>query len=287
LIGLLNVLWDIKILFLLGVGLIALAFFILTAGNFKVLRRGYLINVFFTDVGGLEEGASVRMSGLEIGYVKKTSIVNGKVKVSLWINRSIRIREDAKVSIGSLGIMGEKYVSIMNIGTRKPFLKNGDTLSGESPPDPAYLLIQFRQLLSKLEGLFAGIETEGSFSLKEDVILVVRNLKEILGENRQNIKNSIEGLLRLSDELKILLEKFASQFSKATSDFSTSLLKINESVEKLNTKLDNIKDLVLSVAQLSQVPSQKVETQLKEGKKKSQKKKITKTTKTTTKTKKT
>ena len=81
-------------------------------GMFKK-RKAY--KVLFLSNEGLEKNANVRISGIQIGRVQDMRVVpelGGKVELSLDVYEDAVIKEDAKVSIKTLGLVGKKYVDV-------------------------------------------------------------------------------------------------------------------------------------------------------------------------------
>ncbi|QSW88523.1 MULTISPECIES: MlaD family protein [Flavobacterium] len=73
------------------------------------------INSKFKTVSGLEVGNNVRFSGINIGTVEAIRLINdSSVVVSMVIKDEVRkfIKTDARASIGSDGLMGDKVLTI-------------------------------------------------------------------------------------------------------------------------------------------------------------------------------
>lgn len=69
----------------------------------------------FKTVSGLEVGNNVRFSGINIGTVEEIRLINdSSVVVSMVIKEDVRefIKTDARASIGSDGLMGDKVLTI-------------------------------------------------------------------------------------------------------------------------------------------------------------------------------
>jgi phospholipid/cholesterol/gamma-HCH transport system substrate-binding protein len=73
------------------------------------------LNSTFTNVGGLKEGNNVRFSGINIGTIKNIEFISDSlVIVNFIIQEEVQkyIKTDAKTSIGSDGLMGDKVLTI-------------------------------------------------------------------------------------------------------------------------------------------------------------------------------
>jgi phospholipid/cholesterol/gamma-HCH transport system substrate-binding protein len=100
----------------------------------RLFEPRYTIHAEFTEVGGLAEGATVRLAGVQIGRVSDVRLPDqpgSKVRVDLNIARrySNRIRRDSIARIETQGLLGDKIVEI-SVGTAgAPPLPAGETIA--------------------------------------------------------------------------------------------------------------------------------------------------------------
>ena len=94
------------------------------------------ISARFNSVNGLKIGGNVRVGGIDVGTVDGISLVTDTtVQVDMLIQEGIQkfIRRDAKASIGSDGLMGDKVI-VINAGTpASPLVADGDSLGSRQP----------------------------------------------------------------------------------------------------------------------------------------------------------
>jgi len=87
----------------------------------------------FKTVSGLEVGNNVRFSGINIGTVEEIRLINdSSVVVSMVVKDEVRkfIKTDARASIGSDGLMGDKVLTITpGIKSTKIIENNGEIAS--------------------------------------------------------------------------------------------------------------------------------------------------------------
>jgi len=94
----------------------------------------------FTEVGGLQEGATVRLAGVQIGRVTKVELPSepgGKVRVEMKIAKQFadRLRKDSEARIVTQGLLGDRIVEI-TVGTVKAaVVQAGDTVPSKDPVD--------------------------------------------------------------------------------------------------------------------------------------------------------
>ena len=119
--------------FILSGLLVFFAIIYLLGAQARYFERKYNLIAEFTEVGGLIEGATVRLAGVQIGRVTAVSLPEqpgGKVRVTLTIARrySERIRRDSEAHIATQGLLGDKIVEISLGSTATPALQPGETL---------------------------------------------------------------------------------------------------------------------------------------------------------------
>ena len=66
------------------------------------LRNTYAVTVYFNDVLGLRLGDPVLVYGLEKGKVKSLHLKEGRIEVTLALDRDILLPEDSQVAIRSV-----------------------------------------------------------------------------------------------------------------------------------------------------------------------------------------
>jgi len=130
----------IKIGLFTAIGILVLIFAVFFIGNQKSLFSSTIkVNGLFKNVNGLQVGNNVRFAGINIGVVDDIQIMNDTtVKVVLTINTSVKkfIKKDAKMSIGSDGLMGDKLVVVApGSGAENSEVNNGDRIGSVNPID--------------------------------------------------------------------------------------------------------------------------------------------------------
>ena len=114
------------------IGLIIFVVAIFTLGSQKkVFVKSISVNVVFNDIQGLKTGNNVWYSGVKVGTIKKIQFYgSSQVQVFMNIEEETHryIHKDAKASISSDGLIGNKII-VLTSGTDKfPFVEDGDRL---------------------------------------------------------------------------------------------------------------------------------------------------------------
>lgn len=94
------------------------------------------ISAQFSSVSGLKMGSNVRLGGIDVGTVNGIDLVTDTtVEVDMIIQKKVQkfIKKDAKASIGSDGLMGDKVIVITAGTPTTPVVTEGDTLGSHQP----------------------------------------------------------------------------------------------------------------------------------------------------------
>ncbi len=106
----------------------------------RLFEARYTVHADFSEVGGLNEGATVRLAGVQIGRVGRVSLPaepGGKVRVDLSIAKqfSNRVRKDSVARIETQGLLGDRIIEL-TVGTAdSPPTKDGDVIIARDPTD--------------------------------------------------------------------------------------------------------------------------------------------------------
>ncbi len=109
-------------------------------------NKTYDLIVEFDHVDGLDKTSLVKISGMEVGKVKKMQLVDNQVWVTVAIQNEVQISKSAEFKIKSGSLLGAKYIDV-DIFIRDPEnLKDGDHVRGEYEEDPFTYFNSMRSL---------------------------------------------------------------------------------------------------------------------------------------------
>jgi outer membrane protein OmpA-like peptidoglycan-associated protein len=125
---------------------VVLALLFLSIGIFLIGNKDFLfsstyrLKADFQNVGGLNDGAEVRVGGIHQGTVKEIDLPSqpdGKVSVVMNLRSQTRdiIRKDSRASIKTEGLLGDKYVEISFGSPQAEAVQNGDAIASETSKD--------------------------------------------------------------------------------------------------------------------------------------------------------
>lgn len=162
---------------------IALAIFVATTlyitreGGLPLLGGQYTLYSYLGDVNGLKPGAPVHLSGVEVGSVTAVSFAEPEaprpVKVTLQIRSDVqeRVTTNSQLAVGSLGVLGEKMVTIDPGPPGGNPLVDGGVLDGEAGDPIRGIVTDASQTMKDVRDLIASVQRgEGSLGaiLKRD-----------------------------------------------------------------------------------------------------------------------
>ena len=127
-------------------GFLAFAYLSVQMGEFSIfsLEKNYQIEAEFDNVSGLKVGATVEIAGVTIGKVSGISL--GKedlAKVVLLLNRDVEVSADAIASIRTQGLIGDKYIKIIQGGDEESLADGGVIFDTESSIDIEELVSKY------------------------------------------------------------------------------------------------------------------------------------------------
>lgn len=91
-------------------------------------NHNYTLYAFFNDIGGINIGSDVKISGVKIGQITGVTLENYQAKITLQIADAIKLPTDSEVMIFTEGIIGNKYINVLPGISDKNF-QDGDRVS--------------------------------------------------------------------------------------------------------------------------------------------------------------
>jgi len=239
----------------LKVGIFAiLVIIVLTYMTFKVgslpmlWEKGYRLYVDFDDISGLDEQSRIKMAGVEIGIVEKINLQEGKARITLVVNRDVKIYENAVASLRMSGLLGDRYLTISTGSPDYPLMVSGGEILNTRPAADidqlANQLTHAAQYIADLTGNLKEIFGEGErTAIKEAVLninIVTKNLKEMSNENREPLRNLIAQLEDFTEVLSAKGPGVMDDISVMANNLGERGPELIGNLNKVANKLDQI-----------------------------------------------
>ena len=126
--------------FLMGIVLIGWSIFVIGFDR-GLSQPKFQVIVLFNEVGGLVEGAPIRISGVNVGVVGQINFLDEpiekrslKVNLNIFKKYELQFRKCSRVSIKTEGVLGQKLIEISENSNRKIF-DLARPIIGEDPLD--------------------------------------------------------------------------------------------------------------------------------------------------------
>jgi phospholipid/cholesterol/gamma-HCH transport system substrate-binding protein len=152
--------------FVVGIlGILAAAILSLSAER-GIWTARYRLVTYFANVQGLIEGAPVRLAGKGVGSVEFISFAalgadRPPVRVVLLVDEGVqhRVRSDSVATIGTIGLLGDKYVEISMGSPRGQVLADGAELASVSPLDLNEVVARGTAAIEAITSLTENVNT--------------------------------------------------------------------------------------------------------------------------------
>jgi phospholipid/cholesterol/gamma-HCH transport system substrate-binding protein len=127
-------------------GFLALAYLSIKLGDIQIgSGHTYKLTAIFPTVAGLKTAAAIEVAGVAIGRVEDISLQDYEALVTMRIDDSVRLQDDAIASIRTRGLIGEKFIRITPGGSDRLIPPGGRIREVESPLDFEDLIGRFIQ----------------------------------------------------------------------------------------------------------------------------------------------
>ncbi|MBN1552148.1 MCE family protein [bacterium] len=236
------------------VGLVVLAFIaVVVYFSFKIngdrfpwqQDEGYRIHVLFDTVTGLETKAIVRYAGVEVGSVSEIALDEGLAKVTLKLYPNTSIRKDAVIEVGSMGFMGEKYVSIRGGTLGAPILKDNETVYGHETVSMDQLVSAVNDIGKDIKAITsamrAAIGTDENTNRIQSIVVNLDRLTTSLADtaeaNDEEIGEIVQNFRAISADLRTIVQNNQGNLNRTLEDLQKVIAALAETVPAISSDL--------------------------------------------------
>lgn len=210
---------------LLGMAASAFAVFVISPDLFDSQER-YEFFTILKDASGILPKTHVKTNGVNVGRVKSVSLEKNATRVLMEINSGVEVPVGSKIEIRTVGFLGDKFIEIV----RTDDMSKGLIKPSEEIPRA-----------TDTTDLNEVIDIVGSIA--KDIKKVTENLAKVLGDKKgqtsiQNIVDNIEDLTR---EAKEILQENRDDVRSLVANIESFSGSLNEVLDEENKgKLDRI-----------------------------------------------
>ncbi len=189
---------EVKVGLFVFIAFVLLAVVVFSISDFYATQAQYTypLRVRFAFVNGIDAGAPVRVSGVQVGEVRAVRVYRDEASQRLQVELSVRISKDAPLEddstayINTLGFLGEKYLEI-------------------APGTPGARLLTAGEILVGKDSIPTEKLVESSYKTVEQLQRVVASVQTILED--EATRESLKGTLVHSHDAMAQLKEFLIQ----------------------------------------------------------------------------
>lgn len=213
----------------LVIGVAALAIFFSVTLGLRLTKTTKTYHAFFEgeSLSGLEQGATVKYTGVPIGKVDKIAYQPSdlsKVKVMIKVQSDFPIKTDMYATTGMLGITGLKYVEILGGSDTAQLLKGGSEIPTR--------VSMFSAISGKAEAIVAKIE------------LLVNNLNVLSNpDSLKSLRVMLDNVAAITGDARTMTAEVTPKVNAMASSAAELVTKadlIAADVKKFTGSLDSV-----------------------------------------------
>jgi len=247
---------EFKVGLLMLVALALLIFLLFSASDLPI-STGEELKVYFNFVSDIQKGAPVHLAGIRIGRITGKKLLEGEVYLdkpySVQITAHIKspqpLREGCKITIGTLGFVGEAYLDIRNGPFGNPELPKGKPVIGTDPVSVATLLETAEDTINNAR--------ESVLLVKDAITSNQDDIKTWVTDFKQFVDITTQSLERTMGDVEKLLASLNHITSANQNEFKTAIANTNKLIKQVETDSKTITTQVESVTRhLSQLVEQ-------------------------------
>lgn len=204
--------FEIKVGAFILAGIVIGFLIIFSIGDINLAKTGYSVTVKFDFASGIGAAAPVRLSGVGVGRVDGVNVVysdqdkKSHAEVHAWIQSDAKIEEDARITINTLGLLGEKYLEIYPGTPGAPLIKDGAVLVGQDPVVMEKLTENLVDLSNSatviMKRLEKGEGTIGKLLVEDGVYTDLRSMMGNFKDFSVDLKSTGTNFKDFSEDLK-------------------------------------------------------------------------------------
>jgi phospholipid/cholesterol/gamma-HCH transport system substrate-binding protein len=154
----------------------------------RLFEPRFTISAEFTEVGGLVEGATVRLAGVQIGRVSGVTLPSepgGKVRVDMTIARRFgdRVRKDSVARIETQGLLGDRIIELSVGSAAAPPVRPNEVVASRDPFDINRVMDEGAQVVKSIgtlaDSLRETAQTLNQSGLIQETTSTVRAARKI------------------------------------------------------------------------------------------------------------
>jgi phospholipid/cholesterol/gamma-HCH transport system substrate-binding protein len=196
--------------------------------SFDFLERPYEIQGEFAATAGVATNSEVAYLGVNHGVVRSVESVDGKVRITMSIDRDKRIPAGSTARIFRKSAIGEPYIDFEPPEGHEdggPYLEAGDTIPMERTSVP----LEFSELLRSASRVLGSVEPEATRTLIHELAVALNGR----GEELRDLTVDSDALLATFAERADLLDSLSANSTRLTRTVTERRASLSSAVSDL------------------------------------------------------
>ncbi len=196
-------------------------------------------SAYFAEVGGLQSGAGVQVSGFKVGEVESIELDGPQVRITFTVDNDIRLGNRTEAAIKTKGLLGTKILEVTSRGDGQQ--------EGTIPLDRTTSPYQLPDALGELATTISGLNT----TQLSDSLRVVA---DTFSETPPDLRIAVEGVARFSETLNerdAQLRELLTTANKSTAVLAERSDQIAGLVRNTNALLAELQNQSAALDQIS------------------------------------
>jgi phospholipid/cholesterol/gamma-HCH transport system substrate-binding protein len=256
-------------------GLILFAIGLFLIGDRKRLFSGSVeVYAEWKDLGGLQNGAIVRVAGMTGGEVLSIDVPPSpdrkfRVKMRVVENLSPILRKDSIATIQTDGVVGNKVIEISGGSTRAEAIQDGGTIRSEEPFEFADLVKQASTMMQDVKKIVDETKVELGDVL-DSASSVADKADQLITEATPDVKHITATSRRVADEVEVIAtrvrkgegtigkffrdEELYNQAKNITTDVGKTTSDVRGMIEEFRQRgvIEDVKQATTEVREMAQ-----------------------------------
>jgi phospholipid/cholesterol/gamma-HCH transport system substrate-binding protein len=221
--------------------------------NIDLSKGSVMYLADFKRVEGLQLGDRVQVRGIRMGEVTGMDILQEAVRVEMRLEDQVHLREDATITLGEKGIVGEIVLEV-DPGTGDP-VEEGHIFQGRTAGTIAAMtdaagdaLQEMRNLTGMVTELVEEVRKEGMVTeTLTQANLTLNKVDGMIEENHRNVAVILDNLVVTTDQLRKTME--SGRVDKAFTDASDAMARAEVLMDNLENSTARLDTLLLRMTE--------------------------------------
>jgi phospholipid/cholesterol/gamma-HCH transport system substrate-binding protein len=215
-------------------------------------ESGYGVYAYFDDVQGLIAKSRVLVAGIPVGYISGIRLEGARARVDMRIEEGVKLYEDARVSMRSLSLLGERVLLIDPGTPGLPEIPDGGEIKVTDPgvqTDDILITVNdiaksVKKITAQMERAFgteeAGDRMESALRNLSDAL---ENIKEVTDEAGPRIVRIMENVELATDDLSRIIHQRRADIDRGIEEVDDTIASIHRAADQLNAVLEDVKEV--------------------------------------------